>query len=348
MNWQKFYLKNMIKNKDIYIIAEIGVNHNNNMSLAKQLIKIAKKIGANAVKFQTFKAETLAKKETPKVPYQQKSGSKNETHHDMLKKLELSEKNHRLLKNYCDIHKIEFISTPYDLNSAIFLNKLGVKIFKVASADIVDHQMHNFLARTGKKVIISTGMSLMKEIEDVIKIYKKFKNKKYSLLHCVSNYPCSDKSLNLKNILTLKKKFKCEVGFSDHSVGNQASIVSIGYGATIIEKHFTKSKSLDGPDHLASSTPKEFQSLVSDLRRTKNMLGSLNRKIQKEEIIMRKISRKSMIYNKDLEKGYKIQNSDINLIRPGTGLTGDKIKFFLNKKLKRNVKKYQNITYKDV
>ena len=348
MNWQKFYLKNMIKNKDIYIIAEIGVNHNNNMSLAKQLIKIAKKIGANAVKFQTFKAETLAKKETPKVPYQKKSGSKNETHHDMLKKLELSEKNHRLLKNYCDIQKIEFISTPYDLNSAIFLNKLGVKIFKVASADIVDHQMHNFLASTGKKVIISTGMSLMKEIEDVIKIYKKFKNKKYSLLHCVSNYPCSDKSLNLKNILTLKKKFKCEVGFSDHSVGNQASIVSIGYGATIIEKHFTKSKSLDGPDHLASSTPKEFQSLVSDLRRTKNMLGSHNRKIQKEEIIMRKISRKSMIYNKDLEKGYKIKNSDINLIRPGTGLLGDKIKFFLNKQLKRNVKKYQNITYKDV
>ncbi len=348
MNWQKFYLKSMIKNKDIYIIAEIGVNHNNNMTLAKQLIKIAKKIGANAVKFQTFKAETLAKKETPKVPYQQKSGSKNETHHDMLKKLELSEKNHRLLKNYCDTQKIEFISTPYDLNSAIFLNKLGVKTFKVASADIVDHQMHNFLARTGKKVIISTGMSLMKEIEDVIKIYKKFKNKKYSLLHCVSNYPCTDKSLNLKNILTLKKKFKCEVGFSDHSVGNQASIVSIGYGATIIEKHFTKSKSLDGPDHLASSTPKEFQSLVSDLRRTKNMLGSHNRKIQKEEIIMRKISRKSMIYNKDLEKGYKIKNSDINLIRPGTGLLGDKIKFFLNKQLKRNVKKYQNITYKDV
>ena len=157
MNWQKFYLKNMIKNKDIYIIAEIGVNHNNNMTLAKQLIKIAKKIGANAVKFQTFKAETLAKRNA-KVPYQQKSGSKNETHHDMLKKLELSEKNHRLLKNYCDIQKIEFISTPYDLNSAIFLNKLGVKTFKVASADIVDHQMHNFLARTGKKVIISTGI----------------------------------------------------------------------------------------------------------------------------------------------------------------------------------------------
>ena len=121
---------------------------------------------------------------------------------------------------------------------------MGVKTFKVASADIVDHQLHNFLAKTKKKVIISTGMSSMKEIEVVVKIYKKFKNNKYSLLHCVSNYPCSDKSLNLRNILTLKKKFKCEVGFSDHSIGNQASIISVGYGASIIEKHFTLSKSL--------------------------------------------------------------------------------------------------------
>ncbi len=337
-----------MKKNSCFIIAEIGVNHNNNMNLAKKLITEAKKTGADAVKFQTFKADTLALKKTPKVPYQKRSGSVKESHHLMLKKLELSEKNHFILKKFCEKEKIEFISTPYDINSARFLNKLGVKTFKVASADIVDHQLHNFLAKTKKKVIISTGMSSMKEIEVVVKIYKKFKNNKYSLLHCVSNYPCSDKSLNLRNILTLKKKFKCEVGFSDHSIGNQASIISVGYGASIIEKHFTLSKSLNGPDHLASSTPKEFNSLVIDLKRSTKMLGSYERKIQNEEKIMRRISRKSIIFNKNLLKGHKLRESDITLIRPGTGLSGDKIQFFLNKKLKRKVKKYSQITFKDV
>jgi N,N'-diacetyllegionaminate synthase len=337
-----------MKKNNCFIIAEIGVNHNNNMNLAKKLIIEAKKIGADAVKFQTFKADTLALKKTPKVPYQKRSGSVKESHHLMLKKLELSEKNHFLLKKFCEKKAIEFISTPYDINSARFLNKLGVKTFKVASADIVDHQLHNFLAKTKKKVIISTGMSSMKEIEAVLKIYKKYKNNNYSLLHCVSNYPCSDKSLNLRNILTLKKKFKCKVGFSDHSIGNQASIISVGYGASIIEKHFTLSKSLNGPDHLASSTPKEFKSLVLDINRSSKMLGSYDRKIQNEEKIMRKISRKSIIFNKNLEKGHKLRESDITLIRPGTGLGGDKIQFFLNKKLKRKVKKYSQITFKDV
>ena len=191
---------------------EIGVNHNGDIKLAKELIDAAKYAGADIVKFQTFKADTLALKKTPKVPYQKRSGSIKESHHLMLKKLELSKKDHFILKKFCEKEKIEFISTPYDINSARFLDNLGVKTFKVASADIVDHQLHEFLAKKKKKVIISTGMASMKEIKEVLQIYKSNKNNKFSLLHCVSNYPCSDKSLNLKNIITLNKIFKCKNG----------------------------------------------------------------------------------------------------------------------------------------
>ena len=201
----------------------------------------------------------------------------------MLKKLELSEINHFKLKNYCKKNKIDFISTPYDLQSLNFLIKLGVKVIKISSADLIDHQMHSYLAKNKVRVIISTGMSNIKEIDETIKIYKKYKSNKFSILHCVSNYPCSDLSLNLKNIITLRKRYNCDVGLSDHSIGEVASIISIGYGAKIIEKHFTLDKNLEGPDHLASNTPKEFDTLVKAIRRAEIMKGSYQRKIQKKK-----------------------------------------------------------------
>ena len=257
----------------------------------------------------------------------------------MLKKLELSEKNHFKLKQYCNRIKIDFISTPYDLQSLKFLIKLGLKVIKTSSADLIDHQMHNYLAKNKIKVIISTGMSKISEIDETIKIYRKYKSNKFSLLHCVSNYPCSDLSLNLKNIITLRKRYNCEVGFSDHSLGEIASIISIGYGAKIIEKHFTLNKNMYGPDHLASSTPKEFFNLVKGIRRAENMKGSYKREIQKEEINVRKISRKSLIYLNDFKSGHIIRAKDIDSIRPANGLVGNKLNLILNKKLKKNVKK---------
>ncbi len=336
-----------LKKKNCYIIAEIGVNHNNSILIAKKLILSAKNCGANAVKFQTFNAERLASINTPKVQYQKRSGPKKETHFEMLKKLELSEKNHLKLKKYCEKIRIDFISTPYDLQSLKFLIKLGLKKIKISSADLIDHQMHNYLAKNKIKVIISTGMSKIKEIDETIKIYKKYKSNKFSLLHCVSNYPCSDLSLNLKNILTLQKRYNCEVGFSDHSIGEVASIISIGYGAKIIEKHFTLNKNMDGPDHLASSTPKEFLSLVKGIRRAEIMKGTFKKKIQKEEINMRKISRKSLIYSNDFKSGHIIRSKDIISRRPANGLSGNKFNLVLNKKLKRNVKKKNLVQLKD-
>ena len=190
-------------------------------------------------------------------------------------------------------------------------------------------------------------MSEIKEIDETIKIYKKYKSNKFSLLHCVSNYPCSDLSLNLKNIITLRKRYNCEVGFSDHSIGEVASIISIGYGAKIIEKHFTLNKNMDGPDHLASSTPKEFASLVRGIRRAEIMKGSYNRKIQKEEIDMRKISRKSLIYLNNFKSGHTIKSHNITSTRPANGLGGNKLNSILNRKLIRNVKKQNLVSLKD-
>ena len=188
---------------NLKIIAEIGVNHNSNKKIGKKLILEAKKAGANSVKFQTFKAKTLVLKNTPKVPYQ--INNKNESHYEMLEKLELSEQDHLYYLNICKKSKIEFISTPNTIEDAKLLCDLKIKTIKTSSADLIDHKLHEYLSKKDKNIIISTGMATLLEIEETLNIYKKNKNSKISLLHCVSNYPCSDNSLNMNNIVTLKK-----------------------------------------------------------------------------------------------------------------------------------------------
>ena len=255
--------------KSTYFIAEIGVNHNGEMDVAKKLIDKAVDCGANAVKFQSYNSEKLASKETPKVKYQILNAiDLNESHQDMLKKYELSEKDHYCLNDYCLSKKIDFLSTPYDVENAVLLNKINVKMFKIASADIVDYQLHRFISKTSKPVIISTGMSSIVDIEKALNFYDK-KKSSIILLHCVSNYPCSLEAINLNSISYLKKHFNLPVGFSDHSSDNTASILSIALNAKIIEKHFTLDKNLTGPDHKASANPKELKSLIMILEKQK-------------------------------------------------------------------------------
>ncbi len=333
--------------KKCFIIAEIGVNHNNDLKIAKKLVLAAKKCGADAVKFQTFKAETLATKNTPKANYQKTKKFNNESHYEMLKKLELSNDDHFKISKFCKKNKIEFMSTPFDLESLKFLIKLGVKSIKISSADLTDHIIHNYLAKKKIRTIISTGMSNIDEIDQTIKIYKKYKNNKFSLLHCISNYPASDKSLNLKNILTLKNRYNCTVGFSDHSIGNLASLISVGLGAKIIEKHFTLNKKMEGPDHKISCTPNEFGKLVKDIRKVEVMRGSYIKKIRDEEKEIRSISKKSLIYNKNLKKGHNLKIGNLTSIRPGSGLLGSRINLILNKKLKKNVNKNDLVKLND-
>jgi sialic acid synthase SpsE len=335
-------------NNKIYLIAEIGVNHNGSLELAKKMVTLAKNSGANAVKFQTFTAENLVSPSTPKIKYQKKNTPKQESHFNMIKSLELNQKQHIEIIKHCKNIKIDFISTPYCKVDAILLNKLGCKIFKTASADIVDLEMHKYLSKINQKIIISTGMSNIEEIKNCLNIYKKNKKENIILLHCLSNYPCSYESLNIKSIKLLKKKFKIEVGFSDHSIGNMASILSVALGASVIEKHFTINKKLKGPDQATSITPKEFKLLSQDLKLATKILGKDEKKCQPEEIAMRMIARKSLTLRKFIRKGEKIKKNDLTLMRPGYGLYYKEINKIIGKKAKKNLMKFHQINYNDL
>jgi|TARA_B100001063_G_C16751392_1_gene550473 sialic acid synthase SpsE len=326
--------------KKTFIIAEIGVNHNNSIKLAKKLIIEAKIAGCDAVKFQTFKASTLVRPNTKKVPYQKISAKDKEDHYQLIKKLELNEKDHFILKKFCSKKKIQFISTPYDVQSAKFLNKLKVNIFKTASADLHDFELHDYISKTKKHVIISTGMSTIKDIKKTLSIYKKNNSKNYSLLHCTSNYPCSYQSVNL-NVLEELKKYSSVVGYSDHTLGSLTSCMAVGLGGQIIEKHFTLNKKMKGPDHKASADPKELKELVKNIRTTEKILGSRNKAIQLEERDMLNISKKGLYFAENLNSGTKLTRKHILNIRPANSLTSFDIKKFVGKKLKKNVLKFK-------
>lgn len=331
-----------------YCIAEIGVNHNGSIDLAKESIQKAKESGADAVKFQTFSADTLVANGTPKVEYQKQTTNSSETHYEMLKKLELSKENHNDLFSFCKKNEIDFLSTPYDVDSAKFLNQLGVKLFKTASADIIDYQLQSYVASTNKPSIIATGMASIDEIGNAINIYKENNNSNYIILHCVSNYPCSDESLNMKSIHTIAKNFKCPIGYSDHSIGNLAAIIAVSYGAKVIEKHFTVDKALPGPDHKASSTPQEFKELVSDIRRAEKMLGSSNKKMQEEELQMSQVSRKSIFLSRNLKKDSIINVSDLLFMRPGDGILANQIENVCGMKLNKDLGKNHKLLWDDL
>lgn len=302
-----------------YIIAEIGVNHAGSIEIAKKMIDAAKSSGADAVKFQTFTAEKLVSANTPKVKYQESTTDKSESHYQMIKSLEFAYEDHLPVFDYCKKLEIDFISTPYDIDSAKFLVSIGVKIFKTASADIVDLSLHQFISKNAELAIVSTGMATLGEIEQVVEIYRNNKCK-VTLLHCVSNYPCAVESLNLNVINTLKSTFLCDVGYSDHAVGPLPAVASVALGATIVEKHFTLDKNMQGPDHKASSDPKEFKDLVHAIRETEVALGSSIKSIQDEEKQMRKVSRKSLFLAIDVKDGCKLTSDMFTLKRPGTGI----------------------------
>ena len=304
------------------------------MILAKEMIDAAVQSGADAVKFQTFRAESLVSLGTPKVEYQKSTTSSDETHYEMIKKLELSLNDHFVLKDYCKEKEISFLSTPYDLESARFLHEeINVEMFKTASADLVDIPLHDYIASTGKPSLVSVGMANLGEIENTLSIYNSKNHHNIVLLHCVSNYPCADESLNMQVLKTLRQAFQLPVGYSDHSVGNEASILAIALGAQVVEKHFTLDKKLDGPDHLASSSPEEFKSLVDAVRRAQKMLGSPIKSCQSEELQMSQVSRKSIVFAQRVEAGTILKSEHLTLKRPGTGLGSEMLEKIIGIKL---------------
>ena len=328
------------------IIAEIGVNHDGYLNKALELVKTAKKSGADAVKFQTFSADRLASSDTPKVQYQERSGV-GETHHEMLKKLELTIDEFRQILNFCENQKITFISTPYDSQSALELKYLGQKIFKIASADIVDLELNRTLASFNSSVILSTGMANLDEIQRCIGWHKD-KTLDLKLLHCTSNYPCSDDSVNLNAISTLRKEFDLPVGFSDHTIGNTAAIAATALGVTIFERHFTLCKNDDGPDHAASDDPDSFWEYVIQIKRTLKMLGSGEKFVHPEEHQMWSVSRKSIHAARNLEPGVTLQRDMLQIIRPYTGTCASNIEDIVGRTLTIGKKINEPITERDL
>lgn len=330
---------------NLEIIAEIGVNHNGKVSIAKKLIDVAKKSGATAVKFQTYITDNFVLKKTKKVKYQINKFKRNESHYEMLKKLELKKNDFKILNNYCKKKQIEFISTPYDLESVDLLEKINVKRYKVASADIDDYLLNKKISRTNKKVIISTGMSTIEDIKKIIRLYKK---KNVTLLHCVSSYPCKLHHSYISRIIKLNKIFKLPVGFSDHTLSYEPAIMAYAAGARTFEKHLTLSNRMRGPDHKASLNPSHFKIYVEKLKTAKQIFGDFQNKLLPIEKNMKQTSSKSITLKKNLKKGQKIKLADITMKRPGNGLKGILIPRIIGKKLKKNTKIDTQIKLKDL
>ncbi len=324
--------------KKTFIIAEAGVNHNGSLKIAKKLILNAKIIGADAIKFQTFKAENLSTRNSPKADYQKKLTLKNETQFKMLKRLEFSERMHYQCIEYCKKLKIAFLSSAFDEDSLNFLKKLQLPVFKVPSGELTNYIYLKKLGSFNKKIYLSTGMANLKEIDLAIKTLMKFgtKKKNITLLHCNTEYPTPFKDANLKSIITLKKKFNLEVGYSDHTESIEASLAAVTLGASVIEKHFTLDKNMSGPDHLASLEIDEFKQLINKIRNIEISLGNGIKQASNSEKKNLKIVRKSIVARKKIKKGEKFNYENLTVKRPGTGINPMNIIKIIGKVAKRN------------
>lgn len=330
------------------IIAEIGINHNGKISNAKKLIDIAKKSGADSVKFQTYITDKLINNDEELMPYQKINIKKKINQFQMLKQNELTREDHIKLIKYCKKKKIEFISTPYDLDSAKLLINLGLKTIKVASTDITNLQLIRYLLSKKINLILSSGATSLKELDILFNLIRSKKNfKMISLLHCISFYPAPIKSLNLNVIKNLKKRFKIKVGFSDHSLSKYTGSFAVLLGAEIIEKHITLNHKMFGPDHKASLEPKNFNEYVKLIRLAENSLGDGIKKVEKIEKLTKKSMQKSIIVNQDLNKGTKIKNNLISSMRPAKGISPLYIDKIIGKKLARSKQKNEILFWND-
>jgi len=307
----------------VFIIAEAGVNHNGSIELAKQLIDVASNSGADAVKFQTFKAENLVSKNTQKAEYQKKTTDILESQFDMIKKLELDVNTHKELIAYCQEKNIMFLSTPFDHDSIDFLNELGLKIFKIPSGDITNFPYLKRVGALGKQVILSTGMSTLKEVGDALTILVGTGTQKANItvLHANTMYPTPMEDVNLNAMLAIQEEFGVAIGYSDHTLGIEVDIAAVAMGASIIEKHLTLDKTMEGPDHKASLEPEELKDMVVAIRNIENALGSYEKKPSPSEIVNMDVARKSIVASCIIKKGELLSDKNLIAKRPGTGLS---------------------------
>ena len=307
----------------INIIAEIGVNHNGNLNLALEMINEAKLAGADTVKFQSFKADSLATVDAGKANYQLEIDA-NETQHQMLKRLELSEDMHHKIIEHCDRRNIEVLFSPFDVDDVLFLNKLGLKFFKIPSGEIVNVPYLRLIGEVAEKIIISTGMSNSDEVKIALSILsegKKLDKSDIVLLHCTTEYPAPLDEVNLKAITTLKAQFGNEVGYSDHTQGIEVAIAAAALGASVIEKHFTLNKNFPGPDHKASMEPGLFKEMVNGIRKVEAALGDGLKKPTESELKNIIVVRKFIVAKAKIIKGELLTASNIVGKRSGKGIS---------------------------
>ncbi|RJR26631.1 N-acetylneuraminate synthase [candidate division WWE3 bacterium] len=321
---------------DIFIIAEAGVNHNGDIKLAKKLIDAAKSAGADAVKFQTFKAESGVSKIAQKAEYQKQTTGADESQLKMVKRLELSFCDFKKLKKYCEEKEILFLSTPFDLDSIDFLESLDMSIYKVPSGEITNLTYLIKIARTGKPVIMSTGMSDLDEVGSALDVLRDNGAGTITLLHCNTQYPTPFEDANIKAMLTLKERFGVAVGYSDHTLGIEAPIAAVALGATVIEKHFTLDKNMEGPDHKASLDPQELKAMVTSIRNIEVALGDGIKRPSKSETPNKEVARKSIVARRNIVKGEIFTEDNLTVKRPGNGISPMKWFEVLGKKATRD------------
>lgn len=305
----------------VYIIAEAGVNHNGSLELAKKLVDSAKDAGADCIKFQTFVAKNIASKNASKAEYQKQLTNSDESQLEMLKKLELSFDDFIDLYNYCKSKEIEFLSTGFDFDSIDFLNSLGMNTWKIPSGDITNLPYLMKIAKLNKPVILSTGMSTMEDIRAALDVLIENGAGEITVLHCTTEYPTPFEDVNLTAMKTIHTEFEVPIGYSDHTRGIEIPIAAVAMGATVIEKHFTLDRNMEGPDHKASLEPDELKEMVSTIRNVEKAIGTGEKKPALSETKNIAIARKSIIANRTIKEGEILTEENLTVKRPGNGIS---------------------------
>lgn len=330
-----------------YIIAEAGVNHNGNPALALKMVDIAASAGADAVKFQMFRASALVTCEARQAMYQKKN-SPAKTQYEMLRRLELAENDFKKLAARAREKGIAFLATPFDEASADFLDRLKVPAFKIASSEITNHGFLAHIARKRKPVILSTGMSDIGEIRSALAVLRKNGARDIAIMHCTSDYPCRPEYANLSAITTLRKEFGLPTGFSDHTEGSAADAAAVALGATIIEKHFTPDKKMRGPDHAASLDPAGLVDMIKTVRTAERMMGNGRKRLMPCERDAALSARKSIVAATDIPAGAKIMRDMICVKRPGTGIPPFRMEFVMGSTAVRKIRKDTPLRLSDI
>ena len=340
--------KTLGPNYPCFIIAEAGVNHNGDISLAKRLIDAASDSGADAVKFQIFKAENIVTVDAQKADYQKQSGSPLTTQYEMLKKLELTTTEFKILSEYSKKKGLVFLVTPFDIDSVDFLDEIDISAYKIPSGEINNIPLLKYISRKHKPILLSTGMSTLGEVEQAVRAIGEEGNIDIILLHCVTNYPADLEEVNLRAIDTLRHAFGYPVGYSDHTLGIVIPVAAVARGACVIEKHFTLDKNLPGPDHKASLDPDELKSMIKAIREVEMAMGNGIKIPTRSELENKKAIRRSIVAEKDLPKNTIITSNDVAIKRPGTGISSDHLSTIIGTRTKRNIKKDEILTWNDV